>query len=89
MDRTTGMLRLVEDGVLRFKRDSSPEDVKIMQDIGDRGNIFTLGCIYWNRVNNYMTMLGSITDAQVFSRNLEDEEMIGYTTCSQKVSNIS
>ena len=79
------MFRLVEDGVLRYKRELSQDDVRLLEDVGDSGNIFTLGCMYWNRVNKYMTMLGSITDAQVFSRILEDDEMIGFTTCSQKV----
>ena len=79
------MFCLVEDGVLRFKQDSSPEDLAVMEEIGNSGNIFTLGCMYWNRVNKYMTMQGSVTDAQIFSRNLRDEEMIAYTKCSQKV----
>ena len=57
-----------------------------MKEIGTRGNIFTLGCMYWNRVNKYMTMIGSVTDAQIFSRNLQDEEMIAYTKCSKKVN---
>ena len=57
-----------------------------MKEIGTRGNIFTLGCMYWNRVNKYMTMMGSVTDAQIFSRNLQDEEMIAYTECSKKVN---
>ena len=85
LDRTTGMFRLVEDGVLHYQRKLSQDDVKLLEDVGDSGNIFTLGCMYWNRVNKYMTMMGSITDAQVFSRILEDNEMIGFTTCSQKV----
>ena len=79
------MFRLVEDGVLRYKRELSQDDVRLLKDVGESGNIFTLGCMYWNRVNKYMSMLGSITDAQVFSRILDDDEMIGFTTCSQKV----
>ena len=85
LDRTTGMFHLVEDGVLRYKRELSQDDVELLQDVGDSGNIFTLGCMYWNRVNKYMTMLGSVTDAQVFSRILEEEEMISFTTCKQNV----
>ena len=79
------MFRLVEDGVLRYKREMSKDVVRLLKDVGDSGNIFALGCMYWNRVNKYMSMLGSITDAQVFSRILDDDEMIGFTTCSQKV----
>ena len=79
------MFRLVEDGALRYQRYLSEDDVRLLKDVGDSGNIFTLGCMYWNRVNQYMTMLGSVTDAQVFSKILEEKEMIGYTTCSQQV----
>ena len=79
------MFRLVEDGVLRYKRELSEDQVSLLKDVGDSANIFILGCMYWQRVSKYMSMLGSITDAQVFSRILEDDEMIGFTTCSQKV----
>ena len=78
---------MVEDGVLRYQSRLPEDDVRLLEDVGDSGNIFTLGCMYWNRVNQYMTMLGSVTDAQIFSRILEEKEMIGYTTCSKKVIN--
>ena len=43
--------------------------------------MFTLGCHYRNREVKYMSMYGSVTDAQVFSRELSVEEMVDYTTC--------
>ena len=86
LDRKTGMFKLVEDGKLRYKTELSMDDVNLLKDIGDTANIFTLGCMYWNRVNNYMTMLGSVTDAQIFSRILDVDEMIGFTKCSIMVS---
>ena len=76
---------MVEDGALRYQEKLTQVDVTLLKDLGDSANIFTLGCMYWNRYNKYMSMLGSVTDAQVFSRTLEEEEMIGYTTCSLQV----
>ena len=76
---------MVEDGELRYETELSENDVMLLKDVGETGNIFTLGCMYWNRVNNYMTMLGSVTDAQVFSSILKVEDMKAFTTCKKKV----
>ena len=45
--------------------------------------MFTLGCHYRNREVKYMSMFGSVTDAQVFSRELSTEEMVEVTSCRQ------
>ena len=66
LDRATGMFRLVEDGLLRYQRQLSTDDVSLLSQIGDTANIVTVGCMYWNRVNKYMSMLGSVTDVQVY-----------------------
>ena len=60
------MFRLVEDGLLRYQRQLSTDDVSLLSQIGDTANIVTVGCMYWNRVNKYMSMLGSVTDVQVY-----------------------
>ena len=48
-----------------------------------QAGIFTLGCHYRNREVKYMSMYGSVTDAQVFSRELSTEEMVEVTSCRQ------
>ena len=46
-----------------------------------QASIFTLGCYYRNSGTAFMSMYGSVTDAQVFSRELSDQEMVDMTTC--------
>ena len=46
-----------------------------------QATLFTFGCFYRNQVVKYMSMYGSVTDAQIFSRELTDEEMIDITSC--------
>ena len=49
-----------------------------------QAGIFTLGCFYRNQEVKFMsnmTMHGSVTDAQVFSRELSTEEMVDITSC--------
>ena len=43
--------------------------------------IFTLGCFYRDQSMKNMPMYGSVTDAQVFSRELSDQEMEDMTSC--------
>ena len=45
--------------------------------------MFTFGCYYRNSGSKFMSMYGSVTDAQVFSRELSDKEMVDMTTCKQ------
>ena len=45
--------------------------------------MFTLGCYYRGTSGTgFMSMYGSVTDAQIFSRELSDQEMKDVTTCS-------
>ena len=46
-----------------------------------QASIFTFGCFYRDQGPKFMSMYGSVTDAQVFSRELSDEEMIEITSC--------
>ena len=46
-----------------------------------KAGIFTFGCFYRNTGAQYQSTYGSVTDAQMFSRELSDEEMIQMTTC--------
>ena len=73
-------MRLVENGVL-WNDETTPEVVEAMKKVSSRASIFTLGCMYWNSVNQYMAMYGSVTDAQVFGRALTEQEMVGVTSC--------
>ena len=41
----------------------------------------TLGCYYRNTGVGFMSMYGSVTDTQVFSRGLSVQEMVDITTC--------
>ena len=40
-----------------------------------------MGCFYRKEEVKYMSMYGSVTDAQVFSRELSTEEMVDITSC--------
>ena len=46
-----------------------------------QAGIFTFGCHYRNVEVMFMSMYGSVTDAQIFSKELSDQEMIDITTC--------
>ena len=53
-----------------------------MSRIAKPAGIFTLGCFYRDQDNTkFMSMYGSVTDAQVFSRELTDKEMVEWTSC--------
>ena len=41
----------------------------------------TLGCYYRDVGVKFMSMYGSVTDAQVFSRELSNQEMVDITSC--------
>ena len=45
-------------------------------------DILTLGCLYPTDGTMHMSMYGSATDGQVFSRTLEDDEMEDITSCN-------
>ena len=49
--------------------------------IAFQAGIFTLGCFYRNQEVKFMSMYGSVTDAQVFSRELSSQEMVDITSC--------
>ena len=46
-----------------------------------KASTFTLGCYYRSGGTGFMSMYGSVTDAQVFSRELSVQEMMDMTTC--------
>ena len=48
-----------------------------------QASIFTLGCFYRDQGVKFMSMYGSVTDGQVFSRELSVEEMVEVTSCRQ------
>ena len=48
-----------------------------------------MGCFYRNEEVKFMSMYGSVTDAQVFSRELSVEEMVDFTTCRSVMVNTS
>ena len=45
----------------------------------------TLGCYYRNTGVGFMSMYGSVTDTQVFSRGLSVQEMVDITTCRSQL----
>ena len=46
-----------------------------------QASIFTLGCFYRDQGVKFMSMYGSVTDGQVFSRELSSKEMVDITSC--------
>ena len=46
-----------------------------------QASILTLGCYYRDVGVKFMSMYGSVTDAQVFSRELSNQEMVDITSC--------
>ena len=94
-------MKLVENGV-KYVDKISPEIVGWMEKITDKVSthhtfppstlftfqprIFSLGCFY--RKDKWMSMYGHVTDAQVFSRDLTDQEMIDITNCRQVLNKI-
>ena len=61
----------------------SPRLQKGLFSILWQAGIFTLGCFYSDQLplGKFMSMYGSVTDAQVFSRELSVEEMVDITSC--------
>ena len=55
--------------------------MKIIKNVLCQASTFTLGCYYRSGGTGFMSMYGSVTDAQVFSRELTDQEMVDMTTC--------
>ena len=52
-----------------------------VENVFFKASIFTLGCYFRDGNTGFMSMYGSVTDAQVFSRELSDQEMVDMTTC--------
>ena len=50
-----------------------------------QAEIFTLGCFYRDEGVKFMSMYGSVTDAQVFSRELSHKEMADITSCRHEL----
>ena len=50
-----------------------------------QAGIFTLGCFYRKQVVKFMSMYGSVTDAQVFSRELSNQDMVDITSCRSEI----
>ena len=46
-----------------------------------QASIMTLGCYYRDVGVKFMSMYGSVTDAQVFSRELSNQDMVDITSC--------
>ena len=80
LSRSTGKFKLVENGVKNAER-YYEELVEWMKGVSHEAGIFTYGCFYRNQGVQRMSMYGSVTDAQMFSRELSDEEMIDITSC--------
>ena len=46
-----------------------------------QASILTLGCYYRDVGVKFMSMYGSVTDAQVFSRELSNQDMVDIISC--------
>ena len=61
---------------------TTPEVVGWLSQMNMTADILTLGCLYPTDGTMHMSMYGSATDGQVFSRTLEDDEMEDITSCN-------
>ena len=82
LSRSTGRFKLVENGKKVWDK-TTPEVVDWMKDLKSKAEHFTLGCLYRSVGTMKMSMYGSVTDAHVFNRTLEDEDMISFTSCEK------
>ena len=66
-----------------------PHSQKGLFSILWQAGIFTLGCFYSDQLplGKFMSMYESVTDAQVFSRELSVEEMVDITSCRSVMVN--
>lgn len=93
LSRSSGIMKLVENGEVFVNKPfaevkaSKPLRVhihyshKIILNVLCQASTFTLGCYYRSGGTGFMSMYGSVTDAQVFSRELSVQEMVDMTTC--------
>ena len=93
LSRSSGKMKLVENGKMfvnkPFAEVKASQPIKVRslcytyncQNVIFQASIFTLGCYYRHDGSRFMSMYGSVTDAQVFSRELSDQEMVDMTTC--------
>ena len=80
IDFTTGHVKRVENGLVRFKTQSNQ-----IRQLGDTMNIVAAGCYYRpNGLTKYQSMYGRVTDVQMFSRILSDEEMEDISGCKRR-----
>jgi hypothetical protein len=61
---------------------TTPEVVAWMSKMNMTADILTLGCFQPTDGTMYMSMYGSVTDGQVFSRTLEENQMEDITSCN-------
>ena len=80
VSKSSGKFKLMENGEKAVDK-YNKEIVDWMADVPNKASIFTLGCFYRQSGTGFMSMHGSVTDAQVFSRELSDQEMVDMTTC--------
>ena len=83
INKKTGQVKLVENGV-KYVDKISPEIVEWLKVITDKPRMFSLGCFY--RKDKWMSMYGEVTDAQMFSRELTDKEMMDFTGCRSSLA---
>ena len=76
IDFEAGKIRLVENGETRHEMNSlellRPRTI----------NFVSIGCYY--KSSEYMSMVGKVTDLQIFSKELSEEEMKRITTCEER-----
>ena len=76
----SGRLSLVENGQ-KLLDGSYDNIVKFSKNFNKTANFATLGCNYRNYASAYQSTRGRVTDLQIYSRELSEKEMVGFTTC--------
>ena len=82
LDFTNGATKLVENGKKVFEGNSK-DLIKVGKSLNGNINFVSVGCYYRPEgPMGYMSMVGSVTDAQIFGRILDDQEMMKMTSCT-------
>merc|ERR1712241_81423 len=80
LSRSSGKFKLFENGQ-KVAEKVSVSIKESLEKLSRKPSLFTLGCYYRNSGYQFMSMYGSVTDAQMFSRELTDKEMTDVTSC--------
>ena len=84
VDFSTGMFTYFLDGIKIFSVKNIFKDVKAAMDaFPTQFNFVSLGCSYQSAGSKMKSIVGQVTDLQIFNSVLEESEMKAYTNCEK------